>query len=860
MIIRGILITFLFFIISNYSFSQFGNEFEVTGTVYGASDVHLFDIDGDGDLDVFSASANDGKIAWYENFGNGELSRQWVIERTQVKPNDLEFADMDNDGDMDIVVTCNTYSVPPVYLSGRIFWIENLGSNQWGPKQLIVSNINPEALALADVNGDSNIDIVYPTGNFISWIANLGGGSFAAAIDLFGAAVGDPSDVAVEDMDGDLDLDIVLTAYGGNKVMWHENLSPGTFSVAQTISTGMNGASALYLSDLNNDGVKDILVASELDDKISWFANLGGFFGPEQVVSTNMNEVTAVHAADLDNDGDQDIFTGSWSNSLPNMDSIFIFENLGTGTFGPGQGIGLFEPVNFLTTGDVDGDGNLDLLGAFTSIDSRVSWMQNLGGLSLGPEKRISSNVHQVEDIENVDLDCDGDLDVLAAYFDGVAWFENEGNDIYSSRKDIYSLPYAAVLDVTTGDMDGDGDPDIVYSMNALGYEIAWQENLGGGNFGVHQTIANGVTAAPYSVFVADMDTNGWNDVLVASRFDATVSLFLNSGGGNFSSQIEISTVAGGAMSVVAADLDGDIDLDVVSGNNIPNEVAWYENLGDTIFGNLQSLTTSASNVEYVTVADIDDDGDIDILSASHSDNKIAWYENFGGGMFSSQQIIAFGHGVNEIEVEDIDEDGDLDIVGALYGGGRVSWYENLGGMNFSGENVIINITQPRSLSLGDADKDGDFDVFTVERIHGEIVGLHNGLYSTVRVSGELYVDLNQNDVRDSAELGMPQLGVISTSLSDFTFTNSDGTYLMNFSDTLGAYQLFPQTPQYWNLTTDSLLYNIFVDSVFTVRDSLDFGFFPDTIITSINVDLAGGYPLCSSQVDYWLDFGNIGT
>lgn len=84
------------------------------------------------------------------------------------------------------------------------------------------------------------------------------------------------------------------------------------------------------------------------------------------------------------------------------------------------------------------------------------------------------------------------------------------------------------------------------------------------------------------------------------------------------------------AYSVFAADLDGDGDNDVLSGSYLDDKVSWHENLGGGSFGDQQVISTEANGVQSVHAADLDGDGDQDVLSASEYDNKIAWYENLG--------------------------------------------------------------------------------------------------------------------------------------------------------------------------------------------------------------------------------------
>jgi len=116
-------------------------------------------------------------------------------------------------------------------------------------------------------------------------------------------------------------------------------------------------------------------------------------------------------------------------------------------------------------------------------------------------------------------------------------------------------------------DLDGDGDADVL-SASESDDKIAWYENQGGGVFGAQQVISTAADGAS-SVYAADLDGDGDADVLSASGGDDKISFYLNDGTGNFSVQFVITAAADGAASVFAEDLDGDGDMDVLSASSV---------------------------------------------------------------------------------------------------------------------------------------------------------------------------------------------------------------------------------------------------------------------------------------------------
>src|SRR5690606_12326919 len=133
---------------------------------------------------------------------------------------------------------------------------------------------------------------------------------------------------------------------------------------------------------------------------------------------------------------------------------------------------------------------------------------------------------------------------------------------------------------IQAADLDGDGDADIVVASLLID-RVAWFENVDGqGTYGPQRIVSNEAVQVS-SVFVADLDGDGDNDIISggAGIYDSDVSWYANDGQGNFSAQRVISADVQGTDSVFAADLDGDGDLDVLSASRNDNKVAWYENV-----------------------------------------------------------------------------------------------------------------------------------------------------------------------------------------------------------------------------------------------------------------------------------------
>jgi len=358
-----------------------------------------------------------------------------------------------------------------------------------------------------------------------------------------------------------------------------------------------------------------------------------------------------------------------------------------------------------LFSSDIDNDGDFDILTATYGSDGRITWVENLGEAKFGLQHNIHVDIKGATDVFSIDLDGDGDQDVLAAsqMESAIYWYENSDDGNFSETK-IISGSVNSAQSVFAIDLDNDGDNDVL-SAGWTGNQIAWYENLGNGNFGTQQAITTNAEKAN-SVFAIDLDNDGDNDVLSASSDDNKISWYENFGDGAFGEQQVISTDLDDARSVYAADLDMDGDNDILSASFWDGKIAWYENLGGGIFSDQKIIILGNGHAEKVFASDLDNDGDFDVLSASWYEQNVSWYENLGDGTFGEQNLISEFGGSKTVYAVDLDNDGDNDIISNAY------WYENMGEGEFSSDNYIITTPCcPENVIAVDVDNDMDMDV-----------------------------------------------------------------------------------------------------------------------------------------------------
>ncbi len=164
------LIRLLFLTFCIHSSAQINFEDHIIATTTdGAISAHAADLDGDGDIDVVSASYRDDTIAWYENTdGLGNFGPQQIISSNVDGARSIITADIDGDGDMDVLSASS--------FDNKIVWFENDGSGSFSAAQIITQNaINAKSVFYGDIDGDGDMDVISTSwiDNKVVWHENL---------------------------------------------------------------------------------------------------------------------------------------------------------------------------------------------------------------------------------------------------------------------------------------------------------------------------------------------------------------------------------------------------------------------------------------------------------------------------------------------------------------------------------------------------------------------------------------------------------------------------------------------------------------------------------------------------------------
>lgn len=363
------------------------------------------------------------------------------------------------------------------------------------------------------------------------------------------------------------------------------------------------------------------------------------------------------------------------------------------------------------------------------SIDTDVNWVSQ-GSIRLrhACEYTVDDHVSFAECACNGDMDGDGDIDIVGAswYTGDIFWWANDNGT--GSQWTCHSIDenfeWPQSLNLT--DVDNDGDLDVVGASWVDG-RIVWWENLidSSGTWPIH-TVDDQFNGA-YCVTSADINGDGHIDIIGTCGYDRDVTWWNNTDGtGTVWTENIIDDQFIGRC-VASDDIDGDGDKDVIGASSSSDLVSWWENIDGTGATWVEHVVSSAiSGPKVVKTDDIDGDGFRDIISASFVEDYVVWWSNTDGtGTTWNIHLVEDSFEMpRSLGSADFDDDGDRDIVCGGWNEHPVSWWENSSGSGTDWIEHLIegNSSGSSSVSVGDINGDGAPDVVASHRIDDAVV------------------------------------------------------------------------------------------------------------------------------------------
>lgn len=612
------------------------------------------DIDGDGDLDVLTYSprqAHEVKsfLAFYVNDGAGHLS----LDTSQVFTNVMlaDMGDVDNDGVSDVIIMDKTY---------HVLLYRNNGSAQFTLDTINTFNRMRGPLSFQDLNGDGLEDI-YHLG---IWLEN-----------------GPLRDTNI----------IYLSQPNGSFITSSiNNLKPNFsyYSIPGYKFMNLDTDNDLDYLMIYNELFTGLIVEYYENNGFGYFSKKpGSIVIPYFVINGLRPESNgfSIQAADFVGDAKQDLLITANPVRLSDTTKPKLFENKGWGNLSEVSETPFSSYKEFKTAmGDVNGDGRQDIVHV-ASFDSpiypRSRYSQDyfeidlyLGDSNGGLNKTgyPFQNICKAK-MESIDIDMDGDLDLVASgeysdILDSMRVFLNNGLGAFSPSPDTLLHLKADNLSYAIGDLDNDGDPDIlrVSENNQGNFKTEWLQNDGAGGFSYFQ--GNFPTFfSKTALLLEDLDGNGHLDLLVNGILGfngENYHLFLNSGSMTFYQDTTWYMPTPDFMRSVDMDNDGDKDILFSRTSALFELVNNGSGRFDSIIGVQPIHYNSYSTYADFILEDMNGDSLIDILYLGHpADGGTVTYRNNGNNNFTivPDSINEFARASGTFI--DIDQDGVKELI-----------------------------------------------------------------------------------------------------------------------------------------------------------------------------------------------------
>ena len=574
--------------------------------------MQLGDMDSDGLVDVVTAAHASGELRVLRAQASGGLALAHSVGGTNSL--DLVLFDADQDGNLDAMLSFAGQS------GGQ-----NIRSYSGDPNGALVllgtltSPALPVELVAADFDQDGEVDLVTRSSQGeVSLAFGRAGTSFAPFAEL--GAFASASALAVGDTTGNGAPDLVVGELQGELEVL-EGGGPGLSTPLATLISAA-GPRALALDDVSGDGVADVLAAcaefpvpgqAPTDLQVNVFQASGAAsWSPPSQTATDAAP-RAIHGADFDADGIGDVLMATdYGYTLLRGDGAgwSVHGSWAGGGSSSGSSPQLYEPEQ-LSLLDVDKDGDLDLLGADLGLRHFPWDGQGFRGPRLwsgGPN--LSGEVEMSEDLAALDLDGDG-LPELAYYAGagkiGVLRQDGMGGALAPAL--FPTMPECK--NVIGVELSGDGVPDLVVVTRSYPTELVVHHGDGGGGLGpiASTTALDSNSFSDVEMLAADFDGDGLGDVALMRAEDIAVLTSDGLGGLSVQPVLDFSDTSPRVLLSGDLDLDGDVDL-TITGTEYP----FYPLFGGSYYSDMRYRTYLGDGEGGFTLGDSGLSFDMDAL------------------------------------------------------------------------------------------------------------------------------------------------------------------------------------------------------------------------------------------------------
>ena len=667
-----------------------------------ARGVAVADFNGDGRPDVVAAADFTSSIYLMLNNGAQGFLAP-VTFSTGGSPGAIATGDFNNDQKTDVV----TANFSPANVS---ILLGNGAGSFAAPVNIPVGDSSSSAVAVGYFNNDQNQDLaVGSPGGTVSILLGTGAGTFTGPTSF--TAVDRARSIAVADLNIDGNNDLAIVGQFATQVFILFGNGSGTFSTPVT-SDIVSEPSSIVAQDFNNDGKPDLAIALAVTMAVL-INNGDGTFGIPTIFSAAGNNPASIVAADFNNDGKYDV-------ALGHNTGISVRFGNGNGSFGNPTSLSIGLGPTFLAAGDLNGDGSADL--ALSSYGGRaVSFVMNDGDGVFKIAPRFTTN-SDARSVVAKDFNNDNKIDLAVANRNAntVSVYLGDGLGAFGTAR-VFSVGTPPTSNITNGpfslavaDLNSDNKLDLV-TANFTGDGVTILTGDGAGNF-VAQKIAIPGGGSPQFVATGDFNVDGKADVaLTRSGHFSNVTILFGNGSGGFSSQTDFPTSIVNSEALAVGDLNADNKPDLVVGSNPGSVFSVLLNNGAGGFGapTVYTLNNNTGWSSLATIGDFTGDGKVDLVVANHMRDTLALIPGDGAGVFAGPTFVNVGQGPSSLVTGDFNDDGLLDVATAHIDSSAISVLLNNGAGGLSAPKNFLGGGVHESLAVADFNGDGLPDLAT---------------------------------------------------------------------------------------------------------------------------------------------------
>ena len=436
--------------------------------------------------------------------------------------------------------------------------IQPVASSSFGTAKQFAAGLTPNAMAIADFNGDGHLDIALAGAGGISVLPGHGDGTFGAPVPTTTAF--QPTAIAAGDFDGDGVMDLAVTDGTTGKIYFLRGGGDGTFAAPRVLATGTNPV-ALAIGDFNWDGIADLAVADQAGNTVLLLLGKGdgSFRAPVRIQAGVAPAALAV--GDFNSDGIADLAVANFGSN-----DVTILLGKGDGTFPSSASLKVGNGPAAVLMSDLNGDGIEDLA-VLNRLDATATVFYGKGDGTFQSGINLPAGSTPIG-IAASDPDKNGFRALLVADGSKLRWQQLAAS---SAQRVVQLDAGAAANGIAVGDFTGDGRSGVVIGAQGA---VVWHPRDAGTAYYIRFSCpATASSGQSFNCFVGAYDqfngaAVGFTDTVQFSSSDGSATL-----PGNTTiptpADFNFTLVTPGTDTITAADITNDLPWPTIGGSII---------------------------------------------------------------------------------------------------------------------------------------------------------------------------------------------------------------------------------------------------------------------------------------------------